>query len=315
MASKLRSFLSLSSFIAVGVLATAAVPACSAESAADKAEPTDEATSAFGLGDTRISGSLVYGETSALTQHGGSPRYRAFKFAGNAGDEVDVWVRSNNGDPVTWILDNDWRMVAMNDDASRTNTNSHVTAKLPANPSATHYVVVRDYWRDPMGFRVELKGTPGDFVSGCNVDADCAKIDKACCANMGKTAVLASKAGAYTASLGCVQPVACTRVLTRPDYSAPQCNRATKKCELVQPKDITCGGFVPPGLEHKCPDGYSCKVSGAGLVDAPGKCVQFCGGFGGFQCHDPNHDCVDDPTDSCDPNNGGADCGGICVTR
>lgn len=38
---------------------------------------------------------------------------------------------------------------------------------------------------------------------------------------------------------------------------------------------------------------------------------QFCGGIAGIPCPS-GYTCVDDPTDSCDPNLGGADCGGIC---
>ena len=37
-----------------------------------------------------------------------------------------------------------------------------------------------------------------------------------------------------------------------------------------------------------------------------------CGGIAGFQCPTGLR-CLDDPADNCDPNNGGADCGGICV--
>lgn len=37
-----------------------------------------------------------------------------------------------------------------------------------------------------------------------------------------------------------------------------------------------------------------------------------CGGIAALPC-DAGQECVDDPTDSCDPDNGGADCGGICV--
>lgn len=37
-----------------------------------------------------------------------------------------------------------------------------------------------------------------------------------------------------------------------------------------------------------------------------------CGGFAGFEC-DPGFTCVDDPTDGCDPDRGGADCGGWCL--
>ena len=36
-----------------------------------------------------------------------------------------------------------------------------------------------------------------------------------------------------------------------------------------------------------------------------------CGGFAGLLCPD-GYSCVDDPSDRCDPDNGGADCPGIC---
>jgi len=39
--------------------------------------------------------------------------------------------------------------------------------------------------------------------------------------------------------------------------------------------------------------------------------VQHCGGIAGIPCPGGGK-CVDDPSDGCDPNNGGADCGGIC---
>ncbi len=39
---------------------------------------------------------------------------------------------------------------------------------------------------------------------------------------------------------------------------------------------------------------------------------QMCGGIAGFPCPD-GMKCVDDPSDNCDPTQGGADCPGICV--
>lgn len=39
-----------------------------------------------------------------------------------------------------------------------------------------------------------------------------------------------------------------------------------------------------------------------------------CGGFGGLQCPD-GLACVDDPSDTCDPMQGGADCMGRCVEQ
>lgn len=38
---------------------------------------------------------------------------------------------------------------------------------------------------------------------------------------------------------------------------------------------------------------------------------EFCGGIAGIPCAQ-GFTCVDDPNDTCDPNQGGADCGGIC---
>jgi hypothetical protein len=38
-----------------------------------------------------------------------------------------------------------------------------------------------------------------------------------------------------------------------------------------------------------------------------------CGGFPGFVCQVKGQECNDDPRDECDPKNGGADCGGLCM--
>ena len=46
--------------------------------------------------------------------------------------------------------------------------------------------------------------------------------------------------------------------------------------------------------------------------DKPPTGGQFCGGFAAIQCPEGLL-CVDDPNDSCDPRQGGADCGGVCV--
>jgi hypothetical protein len=318
MASKIFSLASVASLLAL-LSAPVAVTACSsADSPAtaaggEKVEATDEASSAFGLSNIKIAGSLSFGETSASTAYSKKPLYRAFKFAGNAGDEIEVSVKSSNGDPVTWILDNDWHTIAKNDDVSASDTNSLVKVKLPANASATHYIVVRDYWKDSMTFTVSLAGGPVDFVSGCNTDSDCVQVDKACCTNYGPTAILAGKEAAYKASLHCSAPQICPQFVMMPDYAQAECNGSTHKCEMVKPADIKCGGFIAPAFQHQCPAGYDCNHMGAGLnPDTGGKCVQHCGGFAGIQCHDVSQTCIDDPSDSCDPAHGGADCGGLC---
>ena len=65
----------------------------------------------------------------------------------------------------------------------------------------------------------------------------------------------------------------------------------------------------------------ACQARGPSLGDDPpaaGDPLQedptgrFCGGFGGFPCPE-GYACIDDPSDDCDPQRGGADCSGICV--
>jgi len=63
----------------------------------------------------------------------------------------------------------------------------------------------------------------------------------------------------------------------------------------------------------------ACGASNAGVsVASQGACPvttgPFCGGIAGIKCPDPNQICVDNPNDDCDPQHGGADCGGICVS-
>jgi hypothetical protein len=73
-----------------------------------------------------------------------------------------------------------------------------------------------------------------------------------------------------------------------------------------------CGGICIPATNPcaavLCQTGTQCIVVGGKPVCTPG----FCGGIAGFPCPD-GLECIDNPNDDCDPNNGGADCGGICV--
>ncbi|HKY37969.1 MAG TPA: Kazal-type serine protease inhibitor family protein [Polyangiaceae bacterium] len=62
--------------------------------------------------------------------------------------------------------------------------------------------------------------------------------------------------------------------------------------------------------------GNACEAAAAGVsVDHRGECErggEFCGGIAGFPCP-AGETCIDDPSDDCDPEMGGADCGGVCV--
>lgn len=58
---------------------------------------------------------------------------------------------------------------------------------------------------------------------------------------------------------------------------------------------------------------FAAMVLGGCSVAEPGGggTGPFCGGIAGIECPGAGT-CVDDPGDDCDPNQGGADCGGIC---
>jgi hypothetical protein len=66
--------------------------------------------------------------------------------------------------------------------------------------------------------------------------------------------------------------------------------------------DTDC--HMPP-----CPPGMACPQVCMGICQDD---TIFCGGFGNIACPD-GMECADDPNDDCDPANGGADCGGVCV--
>lgn len=76
-----------------------------------------------------------------------------------------------------------------------------------------------------------------------------------------------------------------------------------------------CGGICVPATDPcatvRCARGTVCQVNeqgGAGCVPAG----PFCGGIAAFRCPGVG-ECIDDPTDDCNPRTGGADCGGVCV--
>lgn len=298
--------------LTLALCATLGLSACAADAKDEVAEDfgdlagLDDKSDAFSY-RMKIVGSLDYGQVSDPVAYSWKPRFRAFKFAGDAGDEIDVWVRSADGDPVTWVLDDSFRVVASNDDADTSTLDSHVVATLPPHPSRTHYIVFRDYWLDSVTMTVELGGRPA--LTACDVDADCALVERGCCALGDWTAVRADQVEAYEASKVC-DGSPCPLPPSVDRGTRALCNNDRKVCEAVDGEDIACGGrSLNP---HECATGWIC--SGPGLaVDGPGACYRFCGGFGNFGCPD-GYGCADDPYDGCDPAAGGADCGGICMS-
>jgi Bacterial pre-peptidase C-terminal domain len=99
---------------------------------------------------------LGYGATSGIVKTRGD--YGWFKFDGHAGDEIDITVKSSNGDAVTFVLDANDDVVAVNDDANGFTSDSHLTTALPAD--GTYYIAFREYSFAPATFVVAMEGTP-----------------------------------------------------------------------------------------------------------------------------------------------------------
>jgi hypothetical protein len=195
---------------------------------------------------------------------------------------------------------------------------------------------------------VACSSAPGDTASttdeaskvdvyACKTDDDCVAIPAGgCCPNGTEAAVNEHHIRAYNNAHECTNPPRYCPLFVVHETRVAECDNTTNKCVMIQPEDIRCGGFTRNA--HSCPSGYSCDLSGH-VPDVPGVCKvacppnriacltyqhydstacgcvdnPHCGGIAGIQCPSTYATCEDDPRDSCDPNQGGRDCGGICM--
>lgn len=84
------------------------------------------------------------------------------------------------------------------------------------------------------------------------------------------------------------------------DGSRLLCRRAAPQCPPGTVPEVRNGCYT-----DACLDWVECAAASAPTIP--------CGGFAGFVCPDALV-CEDVPNDDCDPNAGGADCPGRCVS-
>lgn len=77
-------------------------------------------------------------------------------------------------------------------------------------------------------------------------------------------------------------------------------------------KNVVCVRAPCPPIAECVSDASPDASSDASPDASPGTASVRCGGFAGLPCPGGGR-CVDDPSDDCDPANGGADCIGMCV--
>ena len=79
--------------------------------------------------------------------------------------------------------------------------------------------------------------------------------------------------------------------------------------------EATCDGASQTCVclvQAACAPGYRWDAATCQCVPADNATGRFCGGIAAVPCP-AGYTCVDDPRDDCDPQQGGADCPGICV--
>ncbi len=254
----------------------ALIPACAQEA---KVAVTDDFSELTGLDEKsdafsyqmKTLGTLSYGETSTSKPYTRTPRYRAFKFEGAVNDKVDVWVRSDDGDAVAWLLDKSFKVIASNDDANDSTLDAHLAVTLPASTGTTHYIVYRDHGLSSSHFTVSLAGGP-QHDTACHADADCVAVSRGgCCPNSVNVAVSAGAEADYAAASACtITPHPVCPFAAILDRRVAQCNHVTNHCEMIEIENIQCGGLLANA--HQCPTGYTCHLP-VSNPDRPGNCV------------------------------------------
>ncbi|HEX8954334.1 MAG TPA: hypothetical protein VF945_20915, partial [Polyangia bacterium] len=117
------------------------------------------------------------------------------------------------------------------------------------------------------GGKADAANDGGSSLFGCKVDSDCIVIeDDTSCADGVLVAVNKDHADEYC---GADAAVDCS-IPAWSDTRVAQCDFSAHACQMIDPTQIHCGGFINPN--HGCPDGFSCDFHGH-VPDVGGSCV------------------------------------------
>jgi hypothetical protein len=106
--------------------------------------------------------------------------------------------------------------------------------------------------------------------AGCATDDDCVAVPQGgCCDNGYLVAVSWCSIDDYYVATECTNDAPICSQLYVNDTRVAYCDFPSHTCQMIQPTDIHCGGFINPN--HQCPDGFQCKFSH--VPDVGGSCV------------------------------------------
>ena len=94
------------------------------------------------LGTAEILGDIAYGDTTLPVAYTNQPAYRAYRFTATAGDDIDIWVGSRDGNARAWLLSSDFRTIAANDDGAANTQDAHITQKIAK--AGTYYIAFNE---------------------------------------------------------------------------------------------------------------------------------------------------------------------------
>jgi hypothetical protein len=160
--SRLRAL--VPSLFALALVAVACSTGAAEEAASDQA-------SLRALTPAEILGEIRYGETKDV-DYTPAPKYRAFWFFGERGDQIQAQVVTLDAtDPILWLTDEDFDNLSVNNDVRVTDTNSLINGRfLPK--TGKYWLVFREMYGAPRAkFAVSLRKL-GALPPECDPDGE-----------------------------------------------------------------------------------------------------------------------------------------------
>jgi hypothetical protein len=120
----------------------------------DTANTSDELRA---LSPAEVVGEIGYGETRAGLAYDESLTYRALRFQGTAGDQIEINVRASGADARAWLLGSSYATLKSNDNAALGTKDARITHKIAK--TGQYYIAFREKNYEDAMFSVSLRKT------------------------------------------------------------------------------------------------------------------------------------------------------------